>query len=263
LGGSQIEKQRHLAQADGYRAQVTRLLDQIGVQPGWRTVDVGCGPIGILDLLSERVGSRGLVVGVEREPFFCEMALEEVSSRGLVNVEIVQGDAFSSGLDKQSFDLVHERLVLSHVPDRQGFVAEMLSLLRPGGTIVLEDIDWASWVCHPAHPSWDALKTAFLAAVRGSGGDSFVGRRHPQLLRAAGVEDIQTRIDVAFLRLGDLRRTELVSLIGSMRNKLLELDLMSEADLQEHREALLGHLADPSTTVIDKLFVQSWGRKSA
>jgi SAM-dependent methyltransferase len=263
LGGSQVEKQRLLAQAAGYRAQVAQLLDRIGVRPGSRAVDVGCGPIGILDLLSERVGPHGSVVGVEREPLFCEMAHEEISSRGLANVEIVQGDALRSGLERQSFDLVHERLVLPHVPDRERFVAEMLALLRPGGTIVLEDIDWASWVCHPRHPSWEALKETFLAALRSSGGDSFVGRRHPELLRAAGARDIQTRIDVGFLSLGDLRRTELVSLIGSMRSRVLGLGLMSDTDLDAHRDALLGHLANPSTTVIDKLFVQSWGRKSA
>jgi SAM-dependent methyltransferase len=263
LGGSQIEKQRLLAQAVEYRGRAARLLDRIGIQPGGRAVDVGCGPIGILDLLSERVGPRGQVVGLEREPYFCGMAREEVAKRGLANVTIVQGDAFSSGLDERSFDLVHERLVLPHVPDRAGFVGEMLALLRPGGTIALEDIDWASWVCHPTHRSWDALKSAFTAVMQAIGGDSFVGRRHPELLRAAGVHDIQTSIDVAFLDPGNLRRTELASLIDSMRGRLLGMGSMSESDLNEHREALLAHLANPSTTVIDKLFVQSWGRKAA
>jgi ubiquinone/menaquinone biosynthesis C-methylase UbiE len=160
MGGSQLEKQRLLSQAGAFRTQATQLLGRIGILPGWRAVDVGCGPIGILDLLSERVGPRRLVMGLEREPLFCEMAREEISKRGLKNVKIVQGDALSTGLEKQSFNLVHERLVLLNVQDREAFLAEMVSLLRPGGVIVLEDIDSVSWVCHPAHHSWDALRNA-------------------------------------------------------------------------------------------------------
>jgi hypothetical protein len=37
----------------------------------------------------------------------------------------------------------------------------MLSLLKSGGTIALEDVDNVSWPCQPAHPSWDALISAF------------------------------------------------------------------------------------------------------
>jgi protein-L-isoaspartate O-methyltransferase len=73
---------------------------------------VGCGPIGIMNLLSERVGSDGVVVGVEREPRFVEMAQAEVTQRGLRNVQVINADALRTGLEKNSFDVVHERLVL-------------------------------------------------------------------------------------------------------------------------------------------------------
>src|SRR5215218_1948311 len=53
LGGSQPELERLLTQAKAYEPQANWLLDQIGVQPGWRSLDIGCGPIGILNLLSE------------------------------------------------------------------------------------------------------------------------------------------------------------------------------------------------------------------
>ena len=261
MGGSQIEKQRLLSQAAAFEPQAKRLLEQIGIQPGWRAVDVGCGPIGILDLLSERVGPQGLVIGLEREPLFCEMAREEVLLRALKNVKIVQGDALSTGLEKQSFDLVHERLGLLNVQDRAAFLAEMVSLLRPGGTIVLENIDSVSWVCHPTHRSWDALRDALYTAFHGIGGDAFVGRRQPELLREAGIQNIQMKIEVAAPKPGDHRRTQLISLIDSIRGKVVSMGLMSETELNGHREALLNHLANPSTTVIDELFVQCWGEK--
>lgn len=70
LGGTQTEQQRLAAQAQGLENPTRWMLDQINIKAGIKAVDVGCGPIGITNLLSERVGADGLVVGVEREPRF-------------------------------------------------------------------------------------------------------------------------------------------------------------------------------------------------
>jgi SAM-dependent methyltransferase len=262
LGGTSTERDRLLSQAAQYEPATNWLLDQIGVQPGWRTADIGCGPIGILNLLSQRVGPRGKVVGLEREPRFVEMARAEIVKRGLGNVTIVQADGLNTGLEKSSFDLVHERLVLINVSAREAFLTEMLSLLRPGGTVALEDVDNVSWLCQPAHPSWDILLNAFHTVFHAGGGDGFIGRRLAILLHAAGVQNIQTKVTVETPPLGDYRRTHLISLIDSVRDKIIAKGVLDEAKLNEHREALAQHLKDPATTVIDKLLVQCWGQKS-
>src|SRR4051812_14686357 len=146
LGGTSTERDRLLRQAEQYEPPTNWLLDQIGVQPGWRAVDIGCGPIGILNLLSQRVGPRGKVVGLEREPRFVEMARAEIAKRDLGNVTVVQADGLNTGLEKSSFDLVHERLVLINVSAREAFLSEMLSLLRPGGAVALLDVGNVLWV---------------------------------------------------------------------------------------------------------------------
>ena len=71
FGGTLTEQQRLIAQAHGLEAHARWMLDRIPIKPGFRAVDVGCGPIGIINLFAERVGSNGAVVGVEREPRFC------------------------------------------------------------------------------------------------------------------------------------------------------------------------------------------------
>ena len=63
------------------------MLDRITIKPGFRAVDVGCGPIGIMNLLSERVGPDGAVVGVEREPRFVDMARTQLSERWLTKCQ--------------------------------------------------------------------------------------------------------------------------------------------------------------------------------
>jgi ubiquinone/menaquinone biosynthesis C-methylase UbiE len=261
LGGTEIEAQRLIRQAIDHEPRARLLLDRVGIQPGWNVIDIGCGPLGILHLLSERVGPRGRVVGLEREPQFAAAARAQIASRRLTNVSVVERDALATQLPKESFDLVHERLVAINVSSREALLGEMMSLLRPGGTALLQDVDNVSWLCQPSHPSWDAILDAFHAVFQASGGDPFVGRRLPELLRNAGAQDIElaTHVDVAAP--GEYRRMHLVSLLDSVRDKILSAGLLDETALRRHREALIAHLDDPATTVIDKLLVQAWGRK--
>jgi SAM-dependent methyltransferase len=262
LGGSEGERDRLLTQAEAYEPLTNWLLDRVDLRPGARAVDIGCGPIGILNLLSARVGATGAVVGVERETRFVEMARTEVARRGLSNVTIVQADALNTGLEKGAFDLVHERLVMINVAAREEFLREMRSLLKPGGTIALSDVDNVSWVCDPPHPSWTVLLDAFHSVFQAGGGDPFIGRRLRTLLRGAGVANVQVRVSVETPQPGDYRRTHLPALIDSVRAPIIAKGVLSEAALNEHRDALARHLADPATTVIDKLFVQAWGTKA-
>jgi hypothetical protein len=148
-----------------------------------------------------------------------------------------------------------------NIPARDALLTEMLSLLRPGGTVALEDVDNVSWLCQPAHPSWDILLTVFHTVFHAGGGDGFIGRRLQVMLCAAGVQNIQIKVTVETPALGDYRRTHLISLIDSVRDKVIAMGLLNEVELKEHREALVCHLNDPATTVIDKLLVQSWGQK--
>jgi len=159
LGGTLTEQQRLIAQAEGLQAHTKWLLDQIGVASGQKTVDAGCGPIGILDLLSARVGRDGVVIGVEREPRFFDMAQAEVDKRHLQNVKLVRADALHTGLERNSYDFVHERLLLINFPpaSQHALLTEMIALLKPGGTIAVQEFDSASYVCDPEHPSWNVL----------------------------------------------------------------------------------------------------------
>jgi SAM-dependent methyltransferase len=261
LGGSDTERTRLRAQAGEHEASARSLLEAVGIRQGSRALDVGCGPIGILALLADAVGPAGEVVGLERERRFAGMARAEVAHLGLANVTVVEGDALSSGLDRESFDFVHERLVMVNVPERRELLAEMVSLAAPGGTVALEDIDNVSWVCEPAHESWTALLGVFHDVFRAGGGDPFVGRRLPALLREAGLVDMQVHVQAALPEPGQYRRTHLLALIESVRDKVVVSGAMDEAELDHHRAALYDHLTDPTTLVIDKLLVQCWGHK--
>jgi ubiquinone/menaquinone biosynthesis C-methylase UbiE len=263
LGGTQTEQQRLITQAQGLEKPARWLLDQIGIRPGSQVVDVGCGPIGITNLLSERVGPAGLVIGVEREDRFFEMAQAERGRRGLQNVQLVHADATNTGLQKNSYDFVHERLVLINIPlaSQQAILTEMLSLLKPGGAIAIEEFDFVSFACDPDHPSWNLLFKVWCDAFNASGGNLSIGRSLARLLRAAGAENIKIHAHANMPQVGEYQRTHLLSLIESTHDLMLGPGRLTVTELRDHTDALAKHLSDPSTTLIDRLVVQAWGIK--
>lgn len=263
FGGDRNELERLLGQAEDLRPESSWLLDQLGIQPGWRVADVGCGPIGVLDMLADRVGPTGMVVGIEREARFAAMARHEIVDRDLRNVSIIEGDMLNAGLDPASFDLVHERLVLINVPqaNQLSILGSMFRLLRAGGVAALESWDRASYVCYPDHPAWQVLNDAYREVVRPTNGDGTTGRTLPWLLRSAGFTGIRAKVHVRAVEVGDRRRTHRLGLLEVTKPKILAAGLLTELEFDTHRASLARHLADPDTLLIDQLFVQAWGVK--
>lgn len=261
LGGQiTAEGQRLLEQGRGLEREAKSLLDRIRVQPGWQVVDVGCGPLGILDLLADRVGPDGEAVGLERESSLLEMGQTILAQRGLRNTRFVLGDVYS-GLPRASFDLVHTRLLLINLKDPEGALAELTAMVRPGGVVAVQDIDQVPWLCEPPHPAWETLVSAFLMVWRANGLDPLIGRRLPALLRAAGLVDVEVEVHARADTPGTYHRKHLLALIGAIRDQLVERGLFTESELAALTAALERHLDAPNTLVTRPLLFQAWGRR--
>ena len=131
LGSGSAELDRLRLQAQIYEEHTRWLLDRIPIQPGWRALDVACGPVGIVPLLAERVGPTGEVIGLDSDQRMVENARALVVDQRLTSTQIVVGDARRTGLPSSQFDLVHERLLLVNVPDPESVLAEMIRLRAP------------------------------------------------------------------------------------------------------------------------------------
>lgn len=262
LGTSLGERERLLKQCEIFEPEARWLLDRVGIQPGWRVVDVGCGPLGIVNLLAERVGPTGKVVGYERDPRMLEWLRGAIAERKLTNVEPVQGDASALDLPANSFDFVHTRLLLINVLDPARVLSEMVRLLRPGGVLAVQDFDAISWTCEPSHPAWERLLWA-VSTIWPEGGDLYIGRRLPGLLQAAGLIEVGVEVQVRVWRPGDLYQTLLLHFVELFRDKILARGLLTASELADLVERLRAHLDDPGTIVLHGLWCQAWGRKPA
>jgi SAM-dependent methyltransferase len=200
-------------------------------------------------------------VGLERSESTVRLARKFVAERQLRNVEVLEADAKSTGLPRDSFDVVHARLVLVNVPEPQRVVEEMIALARPGGVIASHEADWGAFLCNPPSRAWDRLLEVFLAYSRNNGIDLFVGRKTHQMFRAAGLTDIQVDPVIHVYPPGNNRRNILCDFLENVKDRILAERLMTEAEFHERLTELKLHLHDTDTLVISHLFVQVWGRK--
>ncbi|MET1074434.1 MAG: methyltransferase domain-containing protein [Umezawaea sp.] len=229
----------------------------MGVLPGWRAVDMGCGPLGIVDLLHDRVGPGGSVTGVDVQEPMAEAVRYWAEENELANVDAVTASADDCGLPDDSVDFAHARLLLVNVPDPADIVREMVRITRPGGWIALHEMDWTSWTCVPSAPVWDRLR-ALLA--REWSGDVHQGQKLPALLRSAGVVDVEFVPTVPAVMAGDPDHGLMLYFADRARSRLLDKGLVAEAELDEIVGELGEHLARPHSVVVREMICQAWGR---
>src|SRR5262245_66506133 len=102
LGRSGVEEERFRKQSEELAGEAQWLLDQLDVRPGASAIDLGCGPRGVLELLSARVGAKGRVVGLEARQQFVESGRTFTGDRRTVNVHFVQVGCIGTRLPQAS-----------------------------------------------------------------------------------------------------------------------------------------------------------------
>ncbi|HXP21301.1 MAG TPA: methyltransferase domain-containing protein [Streptosporangiaceae bacterium] len=263
LGSSPGESARLQRQADELAADSAALLDKVRLRPGQSAIDLGCGPRGVLDLLAERVSPGGRVVGLDADPVHTAMAADFAAERRLGGVEIMTADARSTGLPSGSFDLVHARTLFINLPEPAGVAAEMARLARPGGWVADMEPDTEHALCYPPHPAFDRVCDIFRVVFSRNGADVAMGRRVPELFRQAGLADVEVEARVQMYPPGNSRRTVRLDLIRAMRPMVLEMEVATEAELDELDAALRPHLTHPDTITMSGLLFLTWGCKPA
>lgn len=249
------EVERLRVQGEALAADTEALLEAIGVGPGWRCLDVGCGPGGITGALSARVGAAGHVTGLDFDPAFIALARETAAA----NTTFMTGDAYRTGLPDAGFDLVHIRFLACTAGDPERLLTEAVRLARPGGWVAVQEADGATLSCYPPHPAWTALRRAWLGCFP-DGGDDPIAHRLYRLLRRAGLVDVAYRPSLVGVRSGDPWGDYLPATVESLRSRVVQRGLIAEADFAPTLAACRRHLAEPDTVFTCFTLVQSWGR---
>lgn len=164
-----------------------RCIRAVEPKQGWRCLEVGAGGGSMAEWLCSVVGPEGVVVATDLETKF-------LSAIDAPNLEIREHNIVSDPLEAETFDLIHTRAVLDHLPERDAILQKLIQALRPGGWLVVLGGDFST-VCATELPAdeaefFDSGFASVVDAARAVGFDPFYGRRLGTSLRAAGLSDV-------------------------------------------------------------------------
>ncbi|MDG9715220.1 class I SAM-dependent methyltransferase [Streptomyces sp. DH24] len=238
-----------------FDATTFRHLESLGVGPGWRCWEVGAGGTSVAFWLAKRVGPTGRVLATDDDVSRFVRAVRPP-------VEVRVHDLCADDPPAERFDLVHARLGLAHVPDRERALRTMVRALRPGGRLLVEDADPAlqPLLCPdefgPEQQLANRLRQGFRQMLADRGADLAHGRKLPRLLRAVGLRCVEA--DVYFPLASPACAALENATIRQIRGRLVAAGLATDEDIDRH----LANVASGAMDLTTAPMISAWGRKA-
>jgi len=232
-----------------------RQLEALGVREGWRCLEVGAGAGSIARWLCRRVGTGGRVLATDIDTRFLE-ALSGFEEPGL---EVRRHDIVGDEPIEAAFDLAHARLVLQHIGARGEAVKRMAAALVPGGSLLVEELDFVSSGAASAHGqrAFSRVERAIHRLLSVTGFDPGCGRRLPGLLRSAGLADVDGRGGLSIVCGGSPYAEWYRQSIEALRPRLLASELVTEREI----DRAVALLADPGFELVTPVLISARGRR--
>jgi SAM-dependent methyltransferase len=239
------ERERLLVLERAFDVLSRGALMEVGVGVGWRCWEVGAGRGSLAHWLAGIVGPHGEVLATDLSDQWFDHTAPGVTFQ--------RHDVVRDQLPRDTFDLVHARFLLEHLPDPRSVIARLTDALRPGGVLVLEDAAGLELDVTPSIPAFHRLPAAWERAGRAVGWNGAYGAELMGDLRALGLREPQGR-QYRQLAPGGQSWTHLI--LGIRR---LEGQLINEGVTREEVTLIVECLADSARLVVGPPVTIAWG----
>ncbi len=243
------EKQRLALMSELLDSLYRNHIERVGIQPGWRCIEVGCGNGSISKWLASRVGLGGHVVA-------SDIDLRYIANLSVPNLEVRQLNVLEGVIEEEAYDLVTARAVLHHIQSPDKAVERMLAALKPGGVFLSIEPDMLPAVA--AEP--EALRTfwqGWLQWASSVGIDYFIGRKMPSLLAGLALEAVGAEGHTALYNGGSQWATYWMETLAELRPGLIASGHMTAVSMAEFQKLY----SNPRFWTSAITFIASWGRK--
>jgi SAM-dependent methyltransferase len=236
-----------------FDAGTKRHVEALGPVDNWRCLEVAAGGGSIARWLAGRVGPGGRVVATDID-------VGHLRTLSLPNLEVLQHNILGDVLREPAFDLVHARLLLVHLPQREEALDRMISALRPGGWLLAEEFDGMSTRADSElNPAETVLKSslAWWAVMEAAGVEIGYGRRLAGRLKAHGLVEIDAEASIPLWQGGSPFSQLIKANWNQLHDQMVATGLVTEAELADDLE----RLEDPAFMSFAETMWSAWGRR--
>ena len=232
-------------------------LREAGLGPGSRCLDIGCGSGEISLRLLSVVGQSGEVVGVDFDERIIQIARES-AARTAHRMSFHALDVEKKDLPGGPYDFVYARFLLSHLREPDAAIRRARAVLRPGGILAVEDVDFRGHFCHPECPAFDRYVELYRRTAIGRGVDPLIGPRLPELLESGGFANVRLKVVLPTFRIGYGKRIALLTM-NAIRQAVITGGLAGPVEVDRILVALQQFTEDPRTIMSLPRIFQAWG----
>lgn len=238
----------------------SQLLKTAGLSEGMKCLDVGCGGGDVTRLMAGLVGPQGKVVGIDSDAAILALAREDAEAEHWDNIEFRQADALICQ-EEEAHDLVYARFVLTHLSEPEKCLAAIVKACRPGGLIVIEDIDFAGSFCYPHCTAYQRYTELYQQVVLRRGGDPNIGPKLPGMLHKAAVKGVQVNVVQPAHLEGDGKLMASITM-ARIADSVISERLATEAEVEQIIAGLNAAATDPEFVMSLPRIFQTWGGRA-
>jgi ubiquinone/menaquinone biosynthesis C-methylase UbiE len=222
-------------------------------------LDLGCGGGSVSLMMASAIGPTGHVTGMDFDESILALARADAAAAGLTNISFEAVDAMA--LDaRERFDFSYSRFLLSHVTDPQRVLQNLLQATRPGGTILVEDIDFSGHYCYPENESFERYQHFFVTAAQHNGQNSNIGLALFNHFRNAGIENVQFDLVQPVFQSGTGKWMAVFTL-EKIRSAVIRQGLATESEVNAVLEDLKAFTADERSIISLPRIFRVWGKR--
>jgi SAM-dependent methyltransferase len=239
-----------------------RLLDDAGIGPGMRVLDIGCGPGMLSFMLARRVGSDGHVFAVDQSARMLEMARQNAREAGLANITFIEGGFDAAFPERGTLDAAVGRRVLMYQPDAVQAVTQLAGAVRSGGVIAFHEHDMVEindgGTALPLH---DRVRSWLRQMLRSEGANLRMGFELHKALSAAGLAVERVRAEANVLT--PTASYPVAAIIRSVLPRLVQHGIVNEADVDVETldQRLTAERREARATCLWEMVFCAWARK--
>ncbi len=242
-----------------------RSLEDAGLKPGMKVLELGCGTGEVTELAAELVGPQGFIAAVDRNEAALTKCRDVFSSKGLANVKFMQADLNSELGDAElgnlgSFDALIGRRVLMYLANSVEVLSELAKFLKPGGLVFFEEPGFTfSPRCTDSMPAHDKAMDWLRQMLDFEGASADIGFSLPALYIQAGYRPSSIRAEAVILGQGS--QYPLSVGLEMMQSRVLKAGIADQAEIDSMIRQLKLEGEETSKVFIMNLSFCAWAVK--
>jgi len=212
---------------------------------GVRALEIGGGTGSISCWMAKKIGISGSVKVIDSDLSQVHLIRKKIREQNLVNIQVENRNVENITPEYGKFDLIFCRFLLIHMKNPRNVIKKMLSLLNPGGKLIIEDCIFSKSFCFPKLYAFDRRVEIIQQLFKSSHKNYDIGKQIYGMLLDIGLKEIKANLVQPILK-NKTQKLILPLFLQETRDTILKLNLSDKKELVELNNSLLKNVVEGS-----------------